>query len=380
LLDKTLSFAANTLFNTFREIEQNGKTWLVVNGVPLVEGVLNGRLVPMDEFGAFVQDWNDVRVVLRHPKQNGGSARVPNADSPTIGRFYNSKIDPAGKRLVGEFWLDKNALEEMPEGNTLLDLIRNNKPIEVSTGYWSESIPETGRFNGKDYGLIDRKIHPDHIALLPDEVGACSISDGCGLNRNSAMCQNCEKSHAVQITKNSIEGSYERRLADISTAFHEMMRLRDARASELGSETAPVAEYWIEATTDQYIICQKGTEMYRVGYTYNEDNGKVYFDDESEWVPIIKVESYVEKLTQNVTGSLPAEGKKIYEAVYKEYKDKKLSDAEAAQRAWGAVKNAGWYQDKDKVWHKKAKSNQEDGDILQLFALYSIYDFERSKV
>jgi len=250
-MSNTLTFASNQLFDTFRTVEQGGKEFLVVKGVPLVEGVLNGRFVSADEFGTFTNDWNDVPVVLRHPKKNGGSARVPATDVPVVGRFYNAKMD--GQRLVGEYWLDKGMLENSEEGLHLLDLISGRHPIETSTGYWSESIPQTGKYNDRSYGLVDRNIHPDHIALLPDEIGACSLADGCGLNRNSAGCP-C--AHAQ------------------------------------------------------------------------------------------------ESLSQNVTGSLPAAGKAIYERVYKKLKDEGKPDEDAAKQAWGAVKNAGWKQGEDGEWVK----------------------------
>lgn len=151
----------------------------------MVEGVLNSRFVSADEFGAFVNDWNGCPVVLRHPKQNGGSARVPASDVPAIGRFYNAKLD--GTRLVGEFWLDDGVLQMSDEGKALLTKIQKQQPIELSTGYYAESIPQAGQWNGKEYNLVDQNLHPDHVAILPDEVGACSVKDGCGMNRNESI-------------------------------------------------------------------------------------------------------------------------------------------------------------------------------------------------
>jgi len=277
----TLSFAKNNLLSTFREVERDGKTWLVVNGVPLKETILNGRFMPFDEFASSPVDWNDVPVVLRHPKLNGGSARVPSSDVPVVGRFYNAKIEQDSKRLVGEFWLDKDVIANIQEGMALLRMIENQRPIEVSTGYWSETVPQEGKWNDKNYQYVDQNIHPDHIALLPDEVGACSIKDGCGLNRNN---------------------------------------------SEVSQEFDPSQDFVVV-------------------------NGELW---------------------QNVTGSLPAEGKKIYEAVYQEYKDKKLSDAEAAQRAWDAVEKV-YKKDENGKW-VKIKQNIEccENLALGLFAAYAI--------
>ena len=60
------------------------------------------------------------------------------------------------------------------------------------------------------------------------------------------------------------------------------------------------------------------------------------------------------------TGSLPNEGKKLWEKVYEQAKKgscKDNSDPEAcaAGSAWKAVKNAGWSKDENGQWHKKAQ-------------------------
>lgn len=193
----TIQLFPNSFLIPYREVNENGKDWLVVNGVPLVEGVLNGRYVAAEEFGAFVHGWNDVPLVMRHPKKNGGSARVPSPDVTVVGRFYNAKMD--GKRLTGQYWLDKNALLSTPEGELILSKIYAGTPVETSTGYFSASYKEAGQWNGKDFTLVDREIKPDHIAILPDEIGACSVKDGCGLVRNQMQtnCQSCEHSQEL---------------------------------------------------------------------------------------------------------------------------------------------------------------------------------------
>lgn len=54
------------------------------------------------------------------------------------------------------------------------------------------------------------------------------------------------------------------------------------------------------------------------------------------------------------TGSLPSDAKDLYEKVYKKYRDEGMSEEEAAKRAWGAVKNAGYSKGEDGKWHKKS--------------------------
>lgn len=181
-------------YSAMREIEQDGHTWLVVNGVPIVEGVLGSYLVPYEEFGAFPVDWNDVPLVLGHPQTQGGSARVASPDVPVVGRFHNASLDPQGRRLVGEFWLDKVLLLANTTGSAIYEKMRLGQPVEVSTGYYAPGVEDTnGKFNGMTYKGIHRNLHPDHIALLSNgNTGNCSVMDGCGLNRNSnSIITNC---------------------------------------------------------------------------------------------------------------------------------------------------------------------------------------------
>ena len=60
------------------------------------------------------------------------------------------------------------------------------------------------------------------------------------------------------------------------------------------------------------------------------------------------------------TGTLPAEGKALWERVYdKALKGSCNGDKECAARtAWSAVKGAGWAKDKDGNWHKKAIASE----------------------
>lgn len=190
-MDQLITFIANLVFTTHQEVQKNGKTWLVVNGVPIVEGVLNGHLVPMDEFGAFAHDWNDISLVMRHPQTNEGTAKVPNSDVPNVGRFYRANLDKERRALTGEFWFNKDDLLATPDGKEVYDRIIANGMIEVSTGYFAQTEMTIGKFHDTPYIGIHRNIHPDHIAVLPNERGACSVTDGCGINRNTSIVQNC---------------------------------------------------------------------------------------------------------------------------------------------------------------------------------------------
>lgn len=55
--------------------------------------------------------------------------------------------------------------------------------VELSTGLFTDNEVEAGTWNGEDFVAIARNYRPDHLAILPDKVGACSIKDGAGLLR-----------------------------------------------------------------------------------------------------------------------------------------------------------------------------------------------------
>lgn len=177
------------LIQNFRNETKDGKSFLVVSGIPLQEQVLNNYLVPGEEISHFVEAWNGSPITLRHPQQNNGSANVPNPDVPIIGRFYNVSFD--GKRMTGEYWFDDQLLQT--HAPVTRSKIIAGQTVETSTGYWADEENVNGDYGGKAYEIIHRNLRPDHIALLPDEVGACSVQDGCGVNRNQVItnCNQC---------------------------------------------------------------------------------------------------------------------------------------------------------------------------------------------
>lgn len=54
------------------------------------------------------------------------------------------------------------------------------------------------------------------------------------------------------------------------------------------------------------------------------------------------------------TGSLPKSGKKLWEKVYNDAKAAGDDEEKAAKKAWGAVRQAGWYKDEGGQWKKKS--------------------------
>lgn len=142
---------------------------------------MNGCRIPLDEL--FPDAWNGVPVTIGHPNVGNGfsSANDPDIMSNwAIGHIFNSSLDQL--MLRGEAWIDVARCEALRPG--LVDHLESGEPLDVSTGYFSKKVKSPGVLNGRRYSALDTEINPDHLALLPDEIGACSWDDGCGVRTN----------------------------------------------------------------------------------------------------------------------------------------------------------------------------------------------------
>lgn len=169
----------------------DGRDYVVVPTTIIVAGVLNGGLIPSGELETFAERWNGRPIPLRHPQNETGeyiSASSPEViEQSVMGTFFNATFKD--DRVVGEMWLDVAKINQLGgDALSALQRIEAGEILEVSTGYFSEYIEDkSGNVNGKAYSEVQHALVPDHIALLPDEVGACSIADGCGANRTNAV-------------------------------------------------------------------------------------------------------------------------------------------------------------------------------------------------
>jgi hypothetical protein len=181
----TLQFSGNATTGQVKEITHAGRRYLVSPVVALREGILNDIYVSEAEFGKFASSWQGRPVPIAHPKAGGlpTSANTPDIwATDVLGHLWNVAV--GGGALKGEIWIDLDKAQLMGERATaIVNKLRQGDPLEVSTGYFCEMEATPGTFNGSAYGGIARNIRPDHLALLPDEVGACSWADGCGTPR-----------------------------------------------------------------------------------------------------------------------------------------------------------------------------------------------------
>lgn len=179
-----LVFVTNTTA-AVSEVTRNDKPYLVSPVVAIREGVLNDILYLTGEFSRYPVTWELRPVPIGHPKRNGEYVSVNSPDiidSEVTGDFRNIDID--SDRLKGEIWIDLEKAEKIGEpALAVVERLRAGEAIEVSTGLFADLEETSGEWNGKSYIGIARNIRPDHLALLPNEIGACSWDDGCGTPR-----------------------------------------------------------------------------------------------------------------------------------------------------------------------------------------------------
>lgn len=169
-----------------RRVVLNGRRYVVAPVTMLVSGVLAGSRGPLyyaqNEVSKSTDKWNGMPIVYGHPISNNShvSARTPEiAGSLELGRVYNSRTENG--RLTAEAWFDEDACNRVD--SRIIQNLDAGRRMEVSTGLFTETrpAPPNAAHGGKAYSYTTHDYQPDHLALLIDQEGACSLRDGCGV-------------------------------------------------------------------------------------------------------------------------------------------------------------------------------------------------------
>jgi len=168
-----------------RDLE--GREHYVVPVVMLTEGVHNGSQGPLyypaEELQQTAHYWNGKPIVVYHPDMyTAGWAGCPTVfNKQKVGTVFNARFEKG--KLKADAWIDKQRVGQVDR--RIVEAIQTKKPMEVSTGLFTDNLQQRGQWNGTRYEAIARNHRPDHLAILPDLRGACSLDDGAGLIRNA---------------------------------------------------------------------------------------------------------------------------------------------------------------------------------------------------
>lgn len=190
---------------TVRRETLNGRSYLVVPLTMIVHDVLSGNNGPLyyppEEFEN-ASTWNHMPIVVRHPYHHGRptSARQPDVlNKSGIGFVFEAKPSSSGEALVAEGWFDIEATKRIHPG--IYSDLEAGRQIELSTGLRAdyERAPSGASYNNKPYKYIVRNMQPDHLAVLPDQVGACSLTMGCGVHVTTNTANDVKEGFTVEV-------------------------------------------------------------------------------------------------------------------------------------------------------------------------------------
>jgi len=238
------------------------KQYLVVPVVMMVEGVHHGSggaiYHSAEELGKSVNSWQDIPVTIHHPLVGDSYVSV-NTDGIAEQYQVGFVSDPVMKneKLTAKAYLDVQRLTAIsPE--TLL-AVQEGKTLEVSIGVFTDDEEVEGEWNEETYIKIARNHIPDHLAILPGEVGACSVKDGCGLRVNN---QKEGGSNVIEVTEKFLKDltlqGYSATLLTQAEGLQE--RVEKVRAS-LYALDSNENEYFIEEVFDTYAVFRKYTRV-----------------------------------------------------------------------------------------------------------------------
>ena len=181
-----------------KTIWRDGREYLTVPASLIVPGVLSGSsgdlYYPPNEVSRNPSWWNSIPVTMYHPTDNSGKPLSATANGVKhYGWLENATYD---RRLKARAWLDVEKLKTHPEGPWVINELKAGRKVELSTGLFTENDhkPGTDPATGRTYTHVARDYRPDHLAILPRQKGACSLTDGCGFNVNAeggGQCSAC---------------------------------------------------------------------------------------------------------------------------------------------------------------------------------------------
>lgn len=166
----------------------------VVAPVTLVrEMVLKGEFLPFDEIEATQLAWNAKPGTITHPTNESGDfvpASAPDTfESHRAATLFGVETAATTNSLDGEVWIDRELSTSVADDldrDDPAELLLDGETVEVSVGYWYQRFEADGEHDGESFDAVQVGIQPDHLALLPNAEGECSIEDGCGAGRDDA--------------------------------------------------------------------------------------------------------------------------------------------------------------------------------------------------
>lgn len=248
----------------------HGRRYVVAPMVMLTEGVHNGSGGPLlyreSECRKAAPAWNMKPIVVYHPNINGQGVSACDPDilerqqvGVVMRCIWNGK-------LRAEAWIDEERADLVD--NRIIEALDGNKLMEVSTGLFTENTGEPGVWNGEEYNAEATNHQPDHLALLPDQIGACSIADGAGLLQLNEAAE-CSGINITPLLAREMD-LIRRLVGNAMSHSDTYTAITTALRNRLGMK-----DVWPVDVYDKYFVYDMGDgkKLYRLDYTTQKGGG-----------------------------------------------------------------------------------------------------------
>ena len=212
-------------------------------------------------------------ITIDHPQDRRGGQTSAN-DSPElmevqVGKFFNVKTE--GGSLKGELWIDSERIGQIsPESLSAIEEGR----LEVSVGLFSGGDGKKGTWQGEKYEETLFGFVPDHIALLPNGVGACSWADGCGVRVNRKAKRKVEVIEKISMFVDK-EGNVSM-FGDLKNLKLDHEALRERLSSEVnkGRNVNDPFVFIESVSNNSFIYAQDNSsgEFFKRGFTVDKND------------------------------------------------------------------------------------------------------------
>lgn len=292
----------------------HGKDYLIAPLTMIVPGVLPGSKGPLlyteEELSRSPEAWNHVPITVGHPLDKGKpvSARSPEVlERQGIGFVFHAMMKD---KLTAEGWFDIDKVKRLDP--RILSALESGTPMELSTGLFTDNEPahNGAEWKGISYVGIARNHRPDHLAVLPDEQGACGLKDGCGVLVNHLDLESLLPGDTVErmwqaegqeatwkvtpagpvVTNELCHRDID---AILSKALWERYGHKEGDPVEVSADTLRDSPFLVDVY-DDYVVFQRQGKTWALGYEVDQDRNTVALEDDdpeevtrlTEYVPV----------------------------------------------------------------------------------------------
>jgi hypothetical protein len=256
----------NTVTAAIRQEFVGNNSYMVVPAVAATSPVMNGIYYPPEVWEWSQNSWNGRPVTINHPEHKGDYVLANDPQTlheSALGNLFAATYE--NNSLKGEMWLNEgsNAATNNADGIKIVTNFKAGKVLEVSTGLWVETVDEAGEIDGKEYVARAVNVWPDHLAILPNDIGACSVKDGCGAPRTN---KEERKPMATRKTAFHLEGN--------EASFQEISKLLQSSVSGDG-EYVWIMDVWPNKFVYEVETYDGEYQYYEREYELNDDQTEI---------------------------------------------------------------------------------------------------------